>query len=199
MPILSDRTFLLLGASIIDPFIPINTSIINRNSPETPEFVKAISFGLSSYGYDLRLAPKLRLFKNTQARVIDPKEFDSRTFEEITPNIDGQMLLPPHSYALGMSYEYIRMPRNCSALCIGKSTYARCGLILNTTPLEPEWHGHITLEFANTAPLPIVLYAEEGICQMMLFEGDKSCLRSYADKAGKYQGQLDITAPKMAV
>jgi dCTP deaminase len=156
----------------------------------------AISYGLSSYGYDMRVAPEFRIFTNVLSIIVDPKHFDARSFVEF----DGEVcIVPPNSFALARSVEYFRIPRNVLTICLGKSTYARCGIITNVTPFEPEWEGHVTLEISNTTPLPAKIYANEGICQVLFFEADADdvCQTSYADKKGKYQKQTGVTLPKL--
>lgn len=152
-----------------------------------------ISYGLSSYGYDVRLAREFMIFTNVWGTVIDPKSFDSQAFVEFQGD---ECIIPPNSFALARTVEYIRVPRNILVICLGKSTYARCGIITNVTPLEPEWEGHITIEISNTAPLPAKIYAGEGIAQLVFLETDEICETSYQDKKGKYQGQTGITPPK---
>ncbi len=156
----------------------------------------AISYGLSSYGYDMRVAPEFKIFTNVLSAVVDPKKFDSRSFVEFEGDV---CIVPPNSFALARSVEYFRIPRNVLTICVGKSTYARCGIITNVTPFEPEWEGHVTLEISNTTPLPAKVYANEGICQVLFFEADADdvCEVSYADKSGKYQGQVGVTLPKL--
>ena len=156
----------------------------------------AISYGVSSYGYDMRVAPEFKIFTNVLSAVVDPKAFDSRSFVEF----DGEVcIVPPNSFALARSVEYFRIPRNVLTICVGKSTYARCGIITNVTPFEPEWEGYVTLEISNTTPLPAKIYANEGICQVLFFEADEDdvCERSYADKQGKYQAQTGVTLPRL--
>ena len=156
----------------------------------------AISYGVSSYGYDMRVAPEFRIFTNVLSIIVDPKHFDARSFVEF----DGDVcIVPPNSFALARSVEYFRIPRNVLTICLGKSTYARCGIITNVTPFEPEWEGHVTLEISNTTPLPAKIYANEGICQVLFFEADDDdvCQVSYADKKGKYQKQTGVTLPKL--
>jgi dCTP deaminase len=156
----------------------------------------AVSFGVSSYGYDMRVAREFRIFTNVHSTVVDPKHFDSKSFVEY----DGDMcIVPPNSFALARSVEYFRIPRNVLTICVGKSTYARCGIITNVTPFEPEWEGHVTLEISNTTPLPAKIYANEGIAQVLFFEADDDdvCETSYADKKGKYQSQRGVTLPKI--
>ena len=156
----------------------------------------AISYGVSTYGYDMRVAPEFRIFTNVLSIIVDPKHFDARSFVEF----DGDVcIVPPNSFALARSIEYFRIPRNVLTICLGKSTYARCGIITNVTPFEPEWEGHVTLEISNTTPLPAKIYANEGICQVLFFEADDDdvCQISYADKKGKYQKQTGVTLPKL--
>ena len=152
-----------------------------------------ISYGISSYGYDLRVADEFKIFTNVNNTIIDPKAFDERSFVDFKGEV---CVVPPNSFALAKTFEYLRIPRNVMTVCVGKSTYARCGIILNVTPLEPEWEGHATLEISNTTPLPAKIYANEGICQLLFFEGE-DCEQSYADKSGKYQGQIDVTLPRL--
>ncbi|HJP55732.1 MAG TPA: dCTP deaminase [Gemmatimonadales bacterium] len=156
----------------------------------------AISYGVSSYGYDMRVAPEFRIFTNVLSAVVDPKAFDDRSFVEFAGDV---CIVPPNSFALARSVEYFRIPRNVLTICVGKSTYARCGIITNVTPFEPEWEGYVTLEISNTTPLPAKIYANEGICQVLFFEADDDdvCETSYADKKGKYQGQVGVTLPRL--
>ncbi len=154
---------------------------------------KAVSYGTSSYGYDVRCSNQFKLFTNIKSTVVDPKNFDPDSFVDREAD---HCIIPPNSFALARSVEYMRIPRNILAICLGKSTYARCGIIVNVTPLEPEWHGHITLEFSNTTPLPAKIYANEGVAQLLFFESDEECETSYADRNGKYQGQTGVTSPK---
>jgi len=155
-----------------------------------------ISFGVSSYGYDMRVAPEFRIFTNALSAVVDPKHFDPRSFVEFTGEV---CIVPPNSFALARSVEYFRIPRNVLTVCVGKSTYARCGIITNVTPFEPEWEGFVTLEISNTTPLPAKIYANEGIAQVLFFTADEGdeCEQSYADKRGKYQSQQGITLPRL--
>ena len=155
---------------------------------------RVISYGVSSYGYDMRVAPEFKIFTNVLSAVVDPKEFDARSFVEFEGPV---CIVPPNSFALARSVEYFRIPRNVLTICLGKSTYARCGIIVNVTPLEPEWEGHVTLEFSNTTPLPARIYANEGACQFLFLQGDQPCAVSYADKQGKYQGQRGVTLPRI--
>jgi dCTP deaminase len=157
---------------------------------------RVISYGVSSYGYDMRVAPEFKIFTNVLSAVVDPKQFDPKSFVECTGDV---CMVPPNSFALARSVEYFRIPRNVLTLCVGKSTYARCGIITNVTPFEPEWEGYVTLEISNTTPLPAKIYANEGIAQVMFFTADEGdeCEKSYADKKGKYQAQTGITLPKL--
>jgi dCTP deaminase len=153
-----------------------------------------ISYGLSSYGYDLRIADTFKIFTNVYNTVVDPKAFDPRSFVDVQSDT---CVIPPNSFALGRSVEYFRIPRNVMTICLGKSTYARCGIIVNVTPFEPEWEGFVTLEISNTTPLPAKIYANEGIAQVLFFESDETCAVSYADRQGKYQAQQGIVLPKV--
>ncbi|HMD84687.1 MAG TPA: dCTP deaminase [Terriglobia bacterium] len=153
-----------------------------------------ISYGLSSYGYDLRVADEFKIFTNVNSTIVDPKRFDARSFVEFRgPNC----IVPPNSFALARSVEYFKIPRNVLTICLGKSTYARCGIIVNVTPLEPEWEGFVTLEISNTTPLPARVYSHEGLCQIIFLESDEVCETSYKDKKGKYQAQQGIVLPKV--
>lgn len=154
---------------------------------------RLISFGTSSYGYDVRCASEFKVFTNIHSATVDPKAFDDRSFVDIKGEV---CVVPPNSFALARTVEYFRIPRNVLTVCLGKSTYARCGIIVNVTPLEPEWEGHVTLEFSNTTNLPAKIYAGEGVAQMLFFESDEECETSYADRGGKYQGQRGVTLPK---
>lgn len=156
----------------------------------------AISYGVSSYGYDMRVADEFRIFTNVLSAVVDPKNFDDKSFVEFKGDV---CIVPPNSFALARSVEYFRIPREVLTICVGKSTYARCGIITNVTPFEPEWEGHVTLEISNTTPLPARIYANEGICQVLFFEADDDdiCQTSYADKKGKYQAQRGVTLPRL--
>ena len=153
-----------------------------------------ISYGLSSYGYDIRVADEFKVFTNINSTVVDPKNFDARSFVDVKADV---CIIPPNSFALAKTVEYFRIPRNVLTICVGKSTYARCGLIVNVTPFEPEWEGYVTLEISNTTPLPAKVYANEGISQVLFFESDEDCEVSYKDKKGKYQGQQGLTLPKL--
>ena len=168
---------------IIEPFV----------DRQTREGV--ISFGLSSYGYDARVAPEFRIFTNVDNALVDPKHFNAQSFVERNGE---SCVIPPNSFALARTVEYFRVPRDILVICLGKSTYARCGIIVNVTPLEPEWEGHVTLEFSNTTPLPARIYANEGVAQMLFFQSDADdvCETSYKDRGGKYQGQTGVTLPR---
>ena len=154
---------------------------------------RCISYGTSSYGYDVRCARDFKIFTNINSAIVDPKRFDENSFVDFSGDV---CIIPPNSFALARTVEYFRIPRNVLTICLGKSTYARCGIIVNVTPLEPEWEGHVTLEFSNTTPLPAKIYANEGVAQFLFFESDEICEQSYADRAGKYQGQTGVTLPK---
>ena len=154
---------------------------------------KLISYGVSSYGSDVRCSNEFKVFTNIHSAIVDPKSFDAKSFVDIESDI---CIIPPNSFALARTIEYFRIPRNVLTICLGKSTYARCGIIVNVTPLEPEWEGHVTLEFSNTTNLPAKIYAGEGVAQMLFFESDEECETSYKDRGGKYQGQTGVTLPK---
>jgi dCTP deaminase len=154
---------------------------------------KIVSYGTSSYGYDVRCASEFKVFTNVHSATIDPKNFDEKSFIDINADY---CIIPPNSFALARTIEYFRIPRDVLTICLGKSTYARCGIIVNVTPLEPEWEGHVTLEFSNTTSLPAKIYAHEGVAQMLFFQSDEACEVSYKDRGGKYQGQRGVTLPK---
>jgi dCTP deaminase len=153
-----------------------------------------ISYGLSSYGYDIRIADEFKIFTNINSSIVDPKNFDPKSFVDFKGDV---CIIPPNSFALARTIEYFRIPRSVITVCVGKSTYARCGIIVNVTPFEPEWEGIVTLEVSNTTPLPAKIYAGEGIAQVLFFESDELCETSYADKKGKYQAQQDLTLPRL--
>lgn len=153
---------------------------------------KCISFGTSSYGYDVRCAKEFKIFTNINTVIVDPKNFNLNSFVDV---VGDYCIIPPNSFALGRTIEYFKIPRNILTVCLGKSTYARCGIIVNVTPLEPEWEGFITLEFSNTTPLPAKIYANEGVAQVIFLESDESCLVSYKDRQGKYMGQQGVVLP----
>lgn len=167
--------------------------------PFAPELVREeegqriISYGTSSYGYDVRCANEFKVFTNLHSVTVDPKNFDERSFVDV---VGDHCIIPPNSFALARTVEYFRIPRSVLTVCLGKSTYARCGIIVNVTPLEPEWEGHVTLEFSNTTNLPAKIYANEGVAQMLFFESDSECETSYADRGGKYMGQTGVTLPR---
>ena len=153
-----------------------------------------ISYGVSSYGYDIRVADEFMIFTNVHSAIVDPKNFDTKSMVEFKGD---SCIIPPNSFALARTIEYFRVPRNVLVICLGKSTYARCGIIVNVTPLEPEWEGHVTLEFSNTTSLPAKIYANEGVAQMIFLQSDEACSVSYRDRKGKYQGQTGVTLPKI--
>jgi len=171
---------------MIEPFAP---DLVRAN-----ETGKIVSYGTSSYGYDVRCANEFKIFTNINSTIVDPKNFDERNFVDFVGDV---CIIPPNSFALARTVEYFRIPRSILTVCLGKSTYARCGIIVNVTPLEPEWEGHVTLEFSNTTPLPAKIYANEGIAQMLFFESDEVCATSYRDRGGKYLGQTGVTLPKI--
>ena len=154
---------------------------------------RLISYGTSSYGYDVRCSDEFKIFTNIHSALVDPKNFDEDSFVDVKRDV---CIIPPNSFALARTIEYFRIPRSVLTVCLGKSTYARCGIIVNVTPLEPEWEGHVTLEFSNTTSLPAKIYANEGVAQMLFFESDEVCETSYKDRGGKYQGQTGVTLPK---
>jgi dCTP deaminase len=155
---------------------------------------KIVSYGTSSYGYDIRCSTEFKIFTNVNSTIIDPKVFDEKSFVDYRGDV---CIIPPNSFALARTVEYFRIPRNVLTICLGKSTYARCGIIVNVTPLEPEWEGHVTLEFSNTTPLPARIYANEGVAQVIFLESDEVCETSYRDRGGKYQGQKGVTLPRI--
>jgi len=155
---------------------------------------RVVSYGTSSYGYDIRCSTEFKIFTNINSTIVDPKSFDEKNFVEYRGEV---CIIPPNSFALARTVEYFRIPRNVLTLCVGKSTYARCGIIVNVTPLEPEWEGHVTLEFSNTTPLPARIYANEGVAQVIFLESDEVCDTSYRDRGGKYQGQKGVTLPRI--
>ncbi len=154
---------------------------------------RIVSYGTSSYGYDIRCSDEFKIFTNINSAIVDPKNFDANSFVDVRADV---CIIPPNSFALARTVEYFRIPRNVLTICLGKSTYARCGIIVNVTPFEPEWEGHVTLEFSNTTPLPAKIYANEGVAQVLFFESDEVCETSYRDRGGKYQGQQGVTLPK---
>lgn len=185
---------------MIEPFEPGQVRVRQSTNPlfDTdllPDAGKLISYGTSSYGYDIRCAPEFKVFTNVHSAIVDPKQFDDHAFVSMTGD---SCVIPPNSFALARSVEYFRIPRDILVICLGKSTYARCGIIVNVTPLEPEWEGHITLEFSNTTPLPARIYANEGCAQLLFLQCDQDdvCETSYKDRGGKYQGQTGVTLPR---
>jgi dCTP deaminase len=154
---------------------------------------KIISYGVSSYGYDVRCANEFKIFTNINSAIVDPKNFSDDSFVDVKSDV---CIIPPNSFALARTVEFFKIPRDVLVVCLGKSTYARCGIIVNVTPLEPEWEGHVTLEFSNTTTLPAKIYANEGVAQMLFFQSDEVCETSYKDRGGKYQGQRGVTLPK---
>ena len=186
MTIKSDRWIREMAAKgMIDPFEP---GQVREN-----EGGKVISYGTSSYGYDVRCAPQFKVFTNIYSATVDPKAFDERSFVDVEGSV---CVIPPNSFALASTIEFFRIPEDVLTICLGKSTYARCGIIVNVTPLEPEWEGHVTLEFSNTTTLPAKIYANEGVAQMLFFQSDERCETTYKDRDGKYQGQQGVTLPK---
>ena len=187
MSIKSDRWIRRMASDhgMIEPF--------ERDQIRTVNDQRVISYGTASYGYDVRCAADFKVFTNINSAIVDPKEFDESSFVDKSSDI---CVIPPNSFALARTVEYFRIPRSVLTICLGKSTYARCGIIVNVTPLEPEWEGHVTLEFSNTTPLPARVYANEGVAQMIFFESDEVCETSYSDRGGKYQGQQGVTLPK---
>ena len=171
---------------MIEPFEPGQVKERDGN--------RIVSYGTSSYGYDIRCADEFKLFTNINTTIVDPKDFDANNFVDVSGK--GYCIIPPNSFALARTVEYFRIPRNVLTICLGKSTYARCGIIVNVTPFEPEWEGFVTLEFSNTTPLPAKIYANEGVAQVLFFESDEVCETSYKDRGGKYQGQVGVTLPK---
>ena len=188
MAIKSDKWIRRMAESegMIEPFEPGQVREANGQ--------KIVSYGTSSYGYDIRCANEFKIFTNINSTIVDPKNFDEKSFVDFHGDV---CIIPPNSFALARTVEYFRIPRKVLTICLGKSTYARCGIIVNVTPLEPEWEGHVTLEFSNTTPLPARIYANEGACQFIFLKADSECETSYADRKGKYQGQKGVTLPKL--
>ena len=187
MSIKSDRWIKRMSeqSGMISPFEPGQVREEDGN--------KIISYGTSSYGYDVRCSDEFKVFTNIHSATVDPKQFDEKSFVDVKSDV---CVIPPNSFALARTVEYFKIPRNVLTICLGKSTYARCGIIVNVTPLEPEWEGHVTLEFSNTTTLPAKIYANEGVAQMLFFESDEECETSYKDRGGKYQGQRGVTLPR---
>jgi len=177
-----------------NPWFPLIDDFQMGQVREDAEGNRLISYGNSSYGYDVRCADEFKVFTNINSATVDPKNFDEKAFVDVKSDV---CIIPPNSFALARTVEYFKIPRNVLTVCLGKSTYARCGIIVNVTPLEPEWEGHVTLEFSNTTTLPAKIYANEGVAQMLFFEGDEDCLVSYKDRKGKYQGQTGVVIPRV--
>ena len=175
----------MAGEGMIEPF--------ERDQVRRLDGERVISYGTSSYGYDVRCAGEFKIFTNINSAVVDPKNFDDSSFVGLESDV---CIIPPNSFALASTVEYFRIPSDVLTVCLGKSTYARCGIIVNVTPLEPEWEGHVTLEFSNTTNLPAKIYANEGVAQMLFFQSDEQCEVTYKDRGGKYQGQTGVTLPR---
>jgi dCTP deaminase len=188
MTIKSDKWIRRMAAEhrMIEPFEAGQVKTVGGKS--------VVSYGTSSYGYDIRCSTEFKIFTNINSTIVDPKNFDAKNFVDYRGEV---CIIPPNSFALARTVEYFRIPRNVLTLCVGKSTYARCGIIVNVTPLEPEWEGHVTLEFSNTTPLPARVYANEGVAQVIFLESDEVCETSYRDRGGKYQGQKGVTLPRI--
>lgn len=184
MPVMPDSWIREMATTkgMIEPFV------------EAQKREGVISYGVSSYGYDARVSEDFKIFTNVDSAMVDPKNFSTESFVERAGPV---CVIPPNSFALARTVEFFRVPRDVLVICLGKSTYARCGIIVNVTPLEPEWEGHVTLEFSNTTPLPAKIYANEGACQFIFLKGESPCDVSYADRAGKYQGQTGVTLPRL--
>jgi len=187
MSIKSDHWIRRMAAShgMIEPFEPGQVRTVDGH--------RIISYGTSSYGYDVRCAREFKIFTNINSTIVDPKAFDEKSFVDVDSDV---CIIPPNSFALARTVEFFRIPRSVLTVCLGKSTYARCGIIVNVTPLEPEWEGHVTLEFSNTTTLPARIYANEGVAQMLFFQSDERCETTYRDRGGKYQGQRGVTLPR---
>jgi dCTP deaminase len=187
MSILSDVEIIERAAKgMIEPFECLQVKEANAN--------KVISYGVSSYGYDMRISDEFKIFTNVNTAIVDPKNFDTKSYVDYKGDV---CIIPPNSFCLAKSVEYFKIPRDILTICVGKSTYARCGIIVNVTPFEPEWEGYVTIEISNTTPLPAKIYANEGIAQVIFLKADIVCQISYADKGGKYQKQMDLTLPKL--
>ncbi|WP_184098598.1 dCTP deaminase [Silvimonas terrae] len=190
MSIKSDRWIRRMAEEhqMIEPYVAGQVKVVNGE--------RIVSYGTSSYGYDIRCADEFKVFTNLNSTIVDPKNFDENSFVDVSGK--GYCIIPPNSFALARTVEYFRIPRNVLTVCLGKSTYARCGIIVNVTPFEPEWEGYVTLEFSNTTPLPAKIYANEGVAQVLFLEADEDdvCETSYRDRGGKYQGQVGVTLPK---
>jgi dCTP deaminase len=187
LTIKSDKWIRRMAAQgMIEPFEPGQVKEANGQ--------RIVSYGTSSYGYDIRCSEEFKIFTNINSTIVDPKAFDAKSFVDFRGPV---CIIPPNSFALARTVEFFRIPRNVLTICLGKSTYARCGIIVNVTPLEPEWEGHVTLEFSNTTPLPAKIYANEGVAQVIFIESDEVCETSYRDRGGKYQGQKGVTLPRI--
>jgi len=183
----SDKWIRRMAAQgMIEPFEPGQVKEVNGR--------RIVSYGTSSYGYDIRCSTEFKIFTNINSTIVDPKAFDEKSFVDFSGPV---CIIPPNSFALARTVEFFRIPRSVLTVCLGKSTYARCGIIVNVTPLEPEWEGHVTLEFSNTTPLPAKIYANEGVAQVIFLESDETCETSYKDRGGKYQGQTGVTPPRI--
>jgi dCTP deaminase len=183
----SDKWIRRMAANgMIEPFEPGQVRAVDGR--------RIVSYGTSSYGYDIRCSDEFKIFTNINSTIVDPKDFDAKSFVDFKGEV---CIIPPNSFALARTVEYFRIPRNVLTICLGKSTYARCGIIVNVTPFEPEWEGTVTLEISNTTPLPAKIYANEGIAQVLFFQSDEPCEMSYKDKKGKYQAQTGVTLPKI--
>ncbi len=187
MPVKSDKWIRRMAETkgLIEPFA--------RDQVKQNGSMPLVSYGTSSYGYDMRCSDEFKIFTNINSVIVDPKNFDESSFVDFKGDV---CIIPPNSFALARTVEYFRIPRDVLTICLGKSTYARCGIIVNVTPLEPEWEGHVTLEFSNTSPLPAKIYANEGVAQVIFLQSDEECETSYKDKRGKYQGQTGVTLPR---
>ncbi|KKP22601.1 MAG: Deoxycytidine triphosphate deaminase [candidate division TM6 bacterium GW2011_GWF2_28_16] len=190
MSIQADKwiSYMSKNHKMIEPFQETQVRYINEGK------TKVVSYGLSSYGYDLRVADEFKIFTNVLSSVVDPKQFDANSFVNIKSDV---CIVPPNSFALARSVEYFKIPENVLTICLGKSTYARCGIIVNVTPFEPGWEGHVTLEISNTTPLPAKIYANEGLAQVIFFKGEEQCSVTYAQRGGKYMKQTGITLPSV--
>ena len=194
MSIKSDKWIRHMAAenNMIEPFAEDQVRY-KHDQEQNSQAERIISYGTSSYGYDVRCGREFKVFTNIHSATVDPKRFDEKSFVSVESDV---CIIPPNSFVLARTVEYFRIPRNVLTICLGKSTYARCGIIVNVTPLEPEWEGHVTLEFSNTTTLPAKIYANEGVAQMLFFESDEVCEVSYKDRGGKYMGQTGVTLPK---
>lgn len=188
MAVMSDKWICKMSENegMISPFV--------KNQVKESNSQKVVSYGVSSYGYDARVANEFKIFTNVNTSIVDPKNFDNDSVHTKQTDV---VTIPPHTFVLGRTVEYFKIPKDVLVVCVGKSTYARCGIIVNVTPLEPGWEGHVTLEFSNTTPLPAKIYANEGACQFLFLKGNEPCDTSYADRKGKYMNQTGVTLPRM--